>query len=462
VPAIPSKNTRCRFGVAVRDVTPPVEIYARWWGASLRDLANGIHRPFTATAAVFAPIEGGGAPLVLVALDQCSFQNPEDERALRAAIRDRAGLGEDQLLLNLSHSHSSANTNSLLGSDKPGGEVVPVYLTRLATEIGDAVVEAQRSLAPVWITHGSGRCALAANRDFWDEESGRFVCGFNPNTPAADTVMVARVVGDDGTTRATLFNYACHPTTLAWDNDLLSPDFIGAAREVLERAFNAPAIFLQGALGDLGPRDGFVGDPAVADRNGRQLGYATASAIEALPPSATTFVYTGAVRSGTEIGTWAHQPLGEEARQAATTLKAIKLNVELATKPFPSSEELRAQLEACQDRVEEERIRRRLMLRRELGEGETHTMPLWFWRLGDAVLVAIPEEPYSAIQAMLRETFPESPVWVLGVTNGDLGYLPPRESYGTGVYQEVQSPYQPGCFEATVEAAKRGIAAALA
>ncbi len=233
MPAIPSKNTRCRFGVAVRDVTPPVEIYARWWGASPRDLANGVHRPFTATAAVFAPIDGDDAPMALVALDQCSFQNPEDERALRAAIRERAGLDEERLLLNLSHSHSSANTNSLLGSGKPGGEVVPVYLARLADEIGEAVVEAQRSPAPVWITHGTGRCALAANRDFWDAESGRFVCGFNPNIPADDTVMVARVVNDDGTTLATLFNYACHPTTLAWDNELLSPDFIGAAREVL-------------------------------------------------------------------------------------------------------------------------------------------------------------------------------------------------------------------------------------
>ena len=29
-------------------------------------------------------------------------------------------------------------------------------------------------------------------------------------------------------------NYACHPTTLAWQNTLISPDYVGAC-EVIER-----------------------------------------------------------------------------------------------------------------------------------------------------------------------------------------------------------------------------------
>src|SRR5687768_1442986 len=72
--SLPSHNTRCRFGVAVRDVTPPVGIYARWWGATPHEQATGIHRPFTATVAVFTPLEGDGPHQVMVGLDQCSFQ----------------------------------------------------------------------------------------------------------------------------------------------------------------------------------------------------------------------------------------------------------------------------------------------------------------------------------------------------------------------------------------------------
>ena len=48
-------TTHCRFGVARRDVTPPAGIYARSWGAATHEIAEGIHRPFTATAAVLRP-----------------------------------------------------------------------------------------------------------------------------------------------------------------------------------------------------------------------------------------------------------------------------------------------------------------------------------------------------------------------------------------------------------------------
>jgi hypothetical protein len=262
--------------------------------------------------------------------------------------------------------------------------------------------------------------------------------------------------------RATLLNYACHPTTLAWDNHLLSPDYVGAAREVLERAFGAPTLFMQGASGDLGPRVGFVGDAAVADRNGRQLGYAAASAIEAIPPGGTTYTYTGIVVSGADIGTWAYQPSDADDARGASRLAARIEGVPLAIKEIPSAAELEAKLALATDRAEGEKLHRRLNMRYALGETDTHVMPLWFWRLGDAVLVGISEEPYSILQQTLRQAFPDTPIFVLGVTNGSLGYLCPRETYGSGRYQEIQSPYQPGCLEAAIEAATRGIAAMLA
>ena len=67
--------TRCRFGVATRDVTPPVGIYARSWGAATHEVAEGVHRPFAATAAVFAPIDGDEPTLALVAVDIGWFQH---------------------------------------------------------------------------------------------------------------------------------------------------------------------------------------------------------------------------------------------------------------------------------------------------------------------------------------------------------------------------------------------------
>ena len=446
-------STRCRFGVATRDVTPPVGIYARSWGAATHEVAAGVHRPFAATAAAFAPIDGEGQTLALVAVDLGWFQYLPDESGLRATILDRTGLEDAALLINMSHTHSGANVNSQL-TDKPGAELIPPYIEHLTEQIGAAIVEAQEGLAPAWVTYGTGRCALATNRDLWDAEAGRFACGYNPDRPADDTLVVAKVTGADGELRATVFNYACHPTTLAWENRLLSPDYIGAAREVLEQAFGAPSLFLQGASGDLAPRDDYVGDAAVADRNGRQLGFAAAAAIESLPPGGTRFVYTGIVGSGANLGTWEHQPLDPEPASE-------RLAAQVSHVPLRRKEDLgvvESVSGATPDSVQEqEKALRRRFLSEALGEGPVFEMPVWTWRLGDALLVAVPNEPYSVFQTELRRRFAGTPLLVLGVTNRTMGYLSPADTYGTGLYQEQQSPFAPGCLEQTIEAAAEAL-----
>ena len=444
-------TTRCRFGVARRDVTPPVGIYARSWGAATHERAEGVHRPFTATAGVFTPLDDDSPTLALVALDIGWFQRVDDERALRGSVLERTGLHESELLIQMSHTHAGANTNSGLGG-RPGTELIGPYLERLAGEVGDAVLEARSHLTPAFVNYGTGRCSLAANRDFWDAGAARFACGYNPGAEADDTVLVARVSDDAGATLATIFNYACHPTTLAWENRLLSPDFVGAAREVLETAFGAPALFLQGASGDLAPRDDYVGDTATADRNGRQLGHAAAAAIEALPPPGSRFAYTGIVASGANLGTWEYRPCEPEQLDRAGVLERVLTHVELAKKGELGVVDSVSSSTPDSPQEREKALRREL-LQLALGDGPTHAMPLWGWRLGEALLVALPNEPYSVFQAELRERFAGVPLFVLMTTNGGVGYLPPRETFGTGRYQEQQSPYAPGCLEQAIETA---------
>jgi hypothetical protein len=443
--------THCEFGVATRDITPPVGIYARSWGAATHDVAEGVHRPFAATAAVFAPLGGDGPTLALVAADLGWFQYLPDERELRATILRDAGLDEAGLLINMSHTHSGANVNSQL-ADKPGGELIGPYLEHLTEQLSAAILEARETLTPAWVTYGTGRCGLATNRDLWDASADRFATGYNPDVAADDTLLVARVTGEDGDVRATLFNYACHPTTLAWENRVLSPDFIGAAREVLEDAFAAPALFLQGASGELAPRDDYVGDTDVADRNGRQLGHAAAAAIESLPPPGTRFVYTGIVASGANLGTWEYQPCDAGELQVSEQLGARLDHAELRRKEdIGVVESLSgATPESVQ---EQEKALRRRFLSEALGEDPVYAMPVWTWRLGGALLVAVGNEPYSVFQVELRRRLAETPVLVLGVTNRTLGYLSPQETYGTGLYQEQQSPFAPGCLEQVMEVA---------
>ena len=106
---------------------------------------------------------------------------------------------------------------------------------------------------------------------------------------------------------------------------------------------------------------------------------------------------------------------------------------------------------------EQEKALRRRFLNEALGDGSVYAMPIWVWRLGGALLFAIPNEPYSVLQIELRRRFAGTPLLVLGVTNRTMGYLSPEETYGTGLYQEQQSPFAPGCLEQTIEAAARAL-----
>jgi hypothetical protein len=145
---------------------------------------------------------------------------------------------------------------------------------------------------------------MAANRDYWDADNNLYACGYNPDAPADDTLLVVRASAPDGTQRATIVNYACHPTTLAWENTRISPDYVGALRATIEETTNAPCIFVLGACGELGPRRSYVKDTAIADLNGRQVAHAALAVLDSMDAPAHDFAYAGPVVSGATLGTW--------------------------------------------------------------------------------------------------------------------------------------------------------------
>ena len=406
---------------------------------------------------------------ILLALDHCVLGAVEHGQ-LVAHIAQATGQAKETILVVFSHTHG-AGLMGLERASLPGGDLIPGYLRSVAERAAALVNEAIAKLVPADITYGIGRCNLAAHRDFWDAERQLWACGFNPAGPADDTVLVARVTGADGKLLASVVNYACHPTTLAWDNTLISPDYIGALREVVERETGAPCLFLQGASGELGPVEGFVGDPAVADRNGRRLAYAALSALTALPAAGTRFRYTGPVVSGATLGAWAHEPLSAEELAAKSAWRITRWNEPLAYRPGqPTAAQVEAELKQFQTdedaaraagdaakaadcRAMAERKRRLLHRLSQLPPGENFPLQVTLWRMGDAFWLGVQGEFYSVLQTELRRRFPRKAIIVATIA-ADWGasYLPPRELYGTGIYQETIAVVAPGSLEQVIEA----------
>lgn len=462
--------SRCRFGIATADITPPVGMYHRMWGAAKQDVSTGVHRPLRATAVVFRPLEvldGTDAAQIVLALDHCILSKDIVDQ-IKQTVTARGGISAETLFIVCSHTHAAGLLSRDRG-DMPGGNLISGYLDQLAETSSEIVAEAVANLRDATITYGTGRCALARHRDFWDEQSEQFVCGFNPTIPADDTVLVARITNDSAEMVASLVNYACHPTTLAWDNTLVSPDFPGATRELVEQAMGAPCLFIQGASGELGPQVGFVGDTEIADANGRQLGYAALAAFEAMPPPLTKFQYSGAVTSGATIGTWAHRACNEEERNHAADWKVRRLTIPLEYRSdLPTVHEAQAELErlahaeegaaasgddaqAREHRARAERRRRQLARLNALPKGDAFPYSAIILRMGDGVWVGVQGEPYSLLQTSLRERFPGIAIIVASLGDSwNIGYLPTEETYGRGIYQESVAIVEKGSLELVV------------
>lgn len=445
-------RTHASIGVARRDVTPPVGIRAKNWGPADWERSEGAHRPFALTA--LAVTGSDARPRMLLAIDATWWRRVDDEQRVRGAILDGLGLAPDQLMISLSHTHAGA---VLCAADAhlPGGELIPGYLDALAAAGISAGREAIGSASPGVIEWATGTCTLAADREL--DLDGRPLVGFNPDGDADDTVMIGRL-SVEGEVRATLVNYACHPTTLAWQSREVSPDYVGAMRELVEAETGAPCLFVQGASGELAPREQYTGDVAVADRHGRSLGHAVLAALDALPLPGEELTLAGVVESGAPLAIWSGRPAS-----GGEVLDGGVASVELALRDLPSLDDLAEEWKDIDPRSRAERLGRARNLRDGYIDGPTVSHPVWAWRWGDAVIVGHPGEAYSPLQTGLRARFPGTPIVVMNLTNGPgFVYLPTREAYDRGAYQAWQTPLAPGALELLENHAASLVAALLA
>jgi hypothetical protein len=446
-------------GATVRDVTPPVGIYARAWGAAKHDAADGVHRPLEVHVLAMQSHDGGPL-LVLISLDAGWFRERSAEWKIRKAVIDAVGTDEANVFFNLTHTHAGAMLSPCY-KDKVGGSFVLTYLDTLLEAIVDAAKDAKRKRERATITFKASHCDLAGNRDLPDPDAERFICGYNPLRDADDTVLVGRVTSDDSrATIATIVNYACHPTTLAWENTLLSPDFVGAMREVVrEYTGGAPCLFLQGASGDLGPSHQYVGDPAVADAGGRYLGHAAVTALAGMLPSRRLLAFERAVESGASLAVWRPRPFDPEP-----TVRTLQRDMQLNLRPdLPTVADYTRDLAGCTDRTLLERFERKRFLREQVGDGATSPVPLTAWRVGDIIFLGWPVEIYSAAQDLIRNEYPTHAIVITNLTNGPAtGYICPDELYdGKPIYQIWQTPYAKGSFQQIISEAKAAIDALL-
>src|SRR4029453_6096501 len=92
---VKTPQSRCHFALAWADITPPVGIYHRMWGAAKHERATGVHGPRRARGAMFEAANAGSPR-----------GNEADNKAIAeksASSRRRLQAESIQILLALDH-----------------------------------------------------------------------------------------------------------------------------------------------------------------------------------------------------------------------------------------------------------------------------------------------------------------------------------------------------------------------
>ena len=205
-------------------------------------------------ASVFV-VGDGETRLCVIAIDLCMVSVAEATQ-LRSAVAQALGVPITNVMLNLSHNHSSpALPDFMWMTDLPEEAAFRKrYQVELQQRLVEAALEAVAGEQPARIGYGCGRSRIGVyRREFRD---GRDVLGEVPDHPVDESVGVVRVDDLDGKPIAILFRYSAHPVTVGPRSVVASADYPGPARRIVEESLGGVPIFLQGCGGNVNPAVG--------------------------------------------------------------------------------------------------------------------------------------------------------------------------------------------------------------
>lgn len=344
----------------------------------------------------------GRKRVVLVAADILGFP-PVLNRAIRAEAKKRHGLEDGDLLLVASHTHGGPaiperpSPEIFHGLPAEDAKEIFAYADGLQARVLEAISTSLAAMAPVELTLTRTTATFGMNRRFKNPD-GSFKIADNPAGLTDPDVPVLRATSG-GRTIATVFNYACHCTTLGGIYEY-NADWAGPACAKIEAKSGGVALFATGCGADLNPSPRAPGAFDLADRHGTAI----AEAVVAAP---------------------AGRPLTGPFR---TSYASVDLPLEKA----PSRELLEKGLGAKD--VFRQRHSREMLKLLDAGRLPAAVpLPIQAWHFGDVTLAAIGGE--TCVEYALRLKKELGVTFVLGYANEVPCYIPSEKVLAEGGYE---------------------------
>lgn len=353
-----------------------------------------------------------------------------------AAVSEKTGIPREQLLLSVTHNHSSPDINLMQRPE------VAAWVEKIGMPaICEAGLQALADLAPVTGAEGGKTITekLGFVRRFRRADGTWSGIAAKPsNSPIvahesqADPELRAVKIFRDGKKSVVLVNFQTHAANGLSDYPTwVHADFVGPLRNVVEEKGDTLCIYLQGACGNVNnsarlPEDQ-INWPGDCFNTGKAMGKAV---LKALADAKELKLGQINLHNDTLTCTVNHARthLAEQAKVIKETedpdLKAKLMEEAGITSKYEVS----------------------AIIKRS-AFGETREMPLSSLILGDLAMGFAPVELFDTCGKQFRDASSYPMTFFCGYTNGSHSYMPSAIAFPHGGYEALECHYVPGTGE---------------
>ncbi len=407
LPAAAADEQPVKAGVAVKVITPSEPLWMAGYASRSKPAEGKTHELFIKAVALEDAAKG---QLVLLTSDLIGFPRSLTE-PVAEEVRKRTGLPRERLMLTSSHTHCGPVLRDNLADMYPlppdQAKKLEAYSEQLRGWMVEVIVAALKDLQPAKLSQGKGAVRFAMNRR--EPTPKGVINARHPEGPVDHEVPVLKVETPEGKTRAIVFGYACHNTTLQFYQ--WCGDYAGFAQADLEaKNPGAVALFWAGCGGDANPQP--RGQVEHAQTHGRGLAEAVGDVLKKpMTPVNGPF-------------------------QAKLALVTLPLG-ELPSKEQLSADTLSKNL-ALRNRAT--RLLKTLETKGKLDDHYPH-YPVQVWRLGkDLVWIGLGGEVVVDYSLRLKKELGGGPsVWVTAYANDVMAYIPSARVLKEGGYEADSS-----------------------
>jgi len=412
-------------GAATVDITPPPGGQMDGYGSRTQP-STGVHDPLFARILV---LDDGASPCAIVGCDLLGM-HPRITAEVRDRVANATGVDPNAVLIAATHSH--AGPYGLRGGmfsrlDEPLAD-------EIAEKVARAIISTYETRRPALLKLGQAHIdTVSMNRR-------------HPDWPSDPTLRVLLIDGVDAPPIATLLNFACHATVMHGGNLQLSAEFPGAACRLVEKQTGAPAVYLNGACGNVNPV-WIKQDFDSVERVGQIIGGQALRTV-------------GELRT-LGIGQRAHNIRWDEFPEKAVpgrivepALRTVRKEIDLPLRRFEDDDVYAEKIASLENEVsstdEGTTDRREVMAQltrtqterwaalwaRQQDNPSTLRTEIQALRLGAGLaLIGLPGEFFVETATAIRSARSIEDVFVACYANDYVGYVIPEDAYAAGGYE---------------------------